>query len=231
MNQLDSIKTMSTHTKEFILYWTFQNGSEITKYYMSINHFIENRNLEIDYIIDENGEVDLNNLVDYFVTSRTYTKELTTGFLMCNDVVLGIIISASIVEKRSNLRNEITQSFKQYKLILEQKEQEDRSKMKLNRQKMFLLKKESEEHKKRMNISRTKKYILKFFEDYKKEKQSVISYQNLAINGVIVSSIINTRNNQIKIPCPYHCYHKFLNRRNPCSYGDRCIYIHPNQIV
>lgn len=231
MNQLDSIKTMSTKTEEYILYYTFQKETEVTKYNESINHLITHRNLEIDYIIDENGEVDLNNLVDYFVTSRTYTKELTTGFLMCNDVVLGIIISASIVEKRSNLRTEITQSFEQYKLILEQKEQEERSKMKLERQKMFLLKKESEEHKKTTNVSRTKKNILKFFEDYKTEKQSVISYQNLAINGVIVSSIINTRKNQIKIPCPYHCYHKFLNRRNPCSYGDRCIYIHPNQII
>jgi hypothetical protein len=231
LNQLDSTKTMSTKPDEFILYWTFQNGAEITKYHMSINHLITHRNLEIYYIMDENGEVDLDNLVDYFVTSRTYTKNLTTDFLMCKDKILGIIISASIVAKRSNLRNYITESFEQYKLILEQKEQEERSKMKLEQQKMFLLKKESEEHKKTTNVSRTKKYILKFFEDYKKEKQSVISYQNLAINGVIVSSIINTRKNQIKIPCSYHCYHKFLNRRNPCSYGDRCIYINPNQIV
>jgi len=231
LNQLDFIKTMSTKTEEYILYYTFQKETEVTKYNVPINHLIKHRNLEIDYIIDENGEVDLNNLVDYFVISRTYTKELTTGFLMCKYVVLGIIISASIVEKRSNLRTEITQSFEQYKLILEQKEQEERSKMKLERQKMFLLKKESEEHKKTMNISRTKKNILKFFEDYKKEKQSVISYQNLAINGVIVSSIINTRKNQIKIPCPYHCYHKFLNRINPCNFKDKCMYIHPNQIV
>ena len=231
MNQLDSIKTMSTETNEHILYYTFQNESKITKYNESINHLITHRNLNIRYIVDENGEDDLDNLVDYFITSRTYTKELTTGFLMCKDVVLGIIISASIIEKRSNLINEITQSFEQYKLILEEKEQEERSKMKLERQKRFLLEKESQEHKNKMNISRTKKYILKFFEDYKKEKQSVISYQNLAINGVIVSSINNTRNNQIKIPCPYHCYHKFLNRRNPCRYGHRCIYIHPNQIV
>ena len=224
MNQLDSIKTMSTDQKGYILYWTFQKETEVTKYNEPINHLIKHRDLNIRYIVDENCEVDLNNLVDYFVTSGTYTKELTTGFLMCKDVVLGIIISASIVEKRSNLINEITQSF-------EQEEQEERSKMKLEQQKMFLLKKESEEHKKTMHISRTKKNILKFFEDYKKEKQSVISYQNLATNGVIVSSINNTRKNQIKIPCPYHCYHKFLNRRNPCSYGHRCIYIHPNQIV
>lgn len=231
MNQLDSIKTMSTDRKEFILYYTFQNGTEVTKYNVPINHLIKHRDLNIRYIVDENGEVDLDNLVDYFITSRTYTKELTTGFLMCKDVVLGIIISASIVEKRSNLITEITQSFEQYKLILEQKEQEERSKMKLERQKRFLLEKESQEHKKTTNVSRTKKYILKFFKDYKTEKHSVISYQNLVINGVIVSSINNTRNNQIKIPCPYHCYHTFLNRRNPCSYGDRCIYIHPNQIV
>jgi len=195
LNQLDFIKTMSTKTEEYILYYTFQKETEVTKYNVPINHLIKHRNLEIDYIIDENGEVDLDNLVDYFVTSRTYTKELTTGFLMCKDVVLGIIISASIVEKRSNLRNEITQSFEQYNLILKQKEQEERSKMKLEQQKRGLLEKESQEHKKTTNISRTKKNILKFFEDYKTEKQSVISYQNLAINGVIVSSIINTRNN------------------------------------
>jgi len=231
LNQLDSIKTMSTHTKEYILYYTFQNGKEVTKYNVPINHLIKHRDLNIHYIVDENGEVDLKELVEYFITSGTYTKDITTDLLMLKDKIVGIIISASIIEKRSNLRTEITQSFEQYKLILKQKEQEERSKMKLERQKMFLLKKESEEHKKTMDISRTKKNILKFFEDYKKEKQSVISYQNLAINGVIVSSINNTGNNQIKIPCPYHCYHKFLNRINPCSYGHRCIYIHPNQIV
>lgn len=72
--------------------------------------------MKIDNIIDDNGEVDLNQLVEYFVTYGTYTKYPypTSGFLMSKDGILGIIISVSIIEHLNELKHKLTQSFEQY---------------------------------------------------------------------------------------------------------------------
>ena len=106
---------MSTSSNLFSLYWTFiSESNKITKYNLPINYLIEHIYLKIDNIIDDNCEVDLNQLVEYFVTSGTYTKYPTSGFLMSKGGILGIIISVSIIEHLNELKHKITQSFEQY---------------------------------------------------------------------------------------------------------------------